>query len=114
MCNKNEKQREEQSAGTGIAEERFDQWSMPLLWHSYALQSRFQHNIRDLQVQQPPTSQQPSQELPSSSGDTKDGEIYDDNEYDFDLRGNMNTYNNIIVSVKIKFKFYFHRTIVVN
>ena len=74
----------------------------------------FSTTVRDLQVQQPPTSQQPSQEPPSSSGDTKDGEIYDDNEYDFDLRGNKNTYNNIIVSVKIKFKFYFHRTIVVN
>ena len=71
----------------------------------------FSTTVRDLQVQQPPTSQQPSQEPPSSSGDTKDGEIYDDNEYDFDLRGNKNTYNNIIVSVKIKFKFYFHRTI---
>ena len=37
MCNKNEKQREQQSSGTGIAEERFDQWSMTLLWHSYIL-----------------------------------------------------------------------------
>ena len=47
--------------------------------------------VRDLQVQQPPTSQQPSQqpsqELPSSSGDTEDGKIYDDNEDDLDLRG---------------------------
>ena len=43
--------------------------------------------VRDLQVQQPPTSQQPSQEPPSSSGDTEDGKIYGDNEDDLDLRG---------------------------
>ena len=43
--------------------------------------------VRDLQVQQPPTSQEPSQELPSSSGDTEDGEIYDDNGDDLNLRG---------------------------
>ena len=114
MHNKNEKQREEQSAGTGIADERFDQWSTPLLWHSYALQSRFQHNSQRSTSTATADLTATLTRPPSSSGDTKDGEIYDDNEYDFDLRGNKNTYNNIIVSVKIKFKFYFHRNIVVN
>ena len=93
MCNKNEKQREEQSAGTGIAEERFDQWSTPLLWIHMHCSPDFCTTVRDLQVQQPPTSQQPSQqpsqEPPSFSGDTEDGKFYDDNEDDLDLRGKI-------------------------
>ena len=71
--------------------------------------------VRDLQVQQPPTSQQPSQQ-PSQDCQVlqaipKMGKFMMTMRMISISEVNQNTYNNI---VKIKFKFNFHRTIVAN